>query len=107
MVKPAPGLDYLLPGDKRGESWGYTEERWKGSFLVLDGDRVICSLLHASQEGKGYVKTLFEGIEASGYRVSVPVPMARMMEILKKQGFVPHTERNDDGDPADVWEKPR
>jgi hypothetical protein len=98
-----PGLDYLLPGDPRGHDWGYTLERWEGSYLVIDGDRIICSLLHARVEGAGYFRTLLQGIERSGYRAVVPVPMPNMRAILRHYGFVPHME----DDEVDVWERPR
>jgi len=103
---PIDGLDYILPGDKRGESWGFTKERWDGSFLVLDDDRIMCALLHATKEGAGFFRELLRGIEASGYRVAVPCPMPNMVAVLKHYGFVEHTERDDDGEPVDVWERP-
>jgi hypothetical protein len=104
---PLEGLDYIVPGDPRATSWGFTKERWDGSFLVLEDDRVMCSVLHASEEGAGFFRELLRGIEACGYRVAVPCPMPNMVAILKHYGFVSHMERADIGDSVDVWERPR
>ena len=100
-----PPLASLWPGDPRGASWGYTFERWAGSFLVIQGDRVICVLLRAHPQGHGHFRALMRGIERSGYRVSVAVPMPGMTKILKHYGFEPHSE-DGGADGIDVWEKP-
>jgi hypothetical protein len=102
-----PGLDYIRPGDPRAVEWGFTPERWRfDSYLVVDGDRILCSLLTAKESEKGYFRDLVHGIEGSGLRVAVPCPLGDMKKILVHYGFVPHAETDECGT-ADVWERPR
>jgi len=73
----------ILPGDPRAEGWGFTRERWEGSYLFADEGRILCSALHARPEGAGHFRTLLKGMEASGHRVAVPCPMPKMVAILQ------------------------
>ena len=106
-LEPAEGFDCVYPGDPRARAWGFTPERWEGSYLAKEEGRVLLSLLQASSPGKGYLRDLVAGIEAEGLRVAVPTPLGRMVEILRRWGFVPHTEHDELFGPVEVWERAR
>lgn len=100
---------HTTPHQEEARRWGFTQARWAGSLLQRDGDRVLCWILHARKQGRGYFRALMHAIEQDGLRVAVPVPMKHMKSILRHYGFVMHTERNslaDKDDPVEVWEKP-
>jgi hypothetical protein len=97
----------LFPGHPMARKWTFTRKRWEaGSYLFLDGTRVLLSSVIATKEGQGYFRDLIVAIEATGRKVAIPCPLNRMQHILRHYGFEPHTEMHEIGEPVDVWERP-
>ena len=75
------------------KAWTFTAERWApGSYLYLDGERVLISTVFAIDKGRGYFRDLVNCIERAGYRVAVPTPIMDMPAILARWRFVMHQE---------------
>lgn len=105
------------PGDEPyATDWGFTVERWghgqvtvptgmPDSYLWLEDGVVTCSLLNAQIKGVGFLKDLFQGIERSGFRVSVPTPSKSLTRILCRNGFLPRAVEGELG-MLQLWEHP-
>lgn len=68
---------------------------------------MFLSFVYAKDEGKGYLRDLIAGIERAGLRVAVPIPFARMENILKHYGFIRKHENDPyENEPVEVWQRP-
>jgi len=104
-VDPANSKGMIVPDSEKGRAFGFTSDRFDG-YLWESGKRVMTSFIESLQQGQGHLSELFRNIEAAGYYVAVPTPLPRMEAILKRKGFIPHTETSELGDPVEVWMKP-
>lgn len=87
-------------------SIGFTSDLFKG-WLWKVGDQIYISMIESLHEGKGNMSRLFASIEAAGYRVTVPTPLAKMRKILLHMGFRQYVEFSDELKcEVDVWRKP-
>lgn len=91
-----------------GEKLGFTSAKFsKGSYLWLDKKRILISFIASRKRRKGYLRSLFENIEASGYLIAVPSPLLLMETILEHWGFEMCTEYDHVIDEyVEVWMKP-
>lgn len=93
--------------DQAPPSWNFTSKRFLGdSYLWKFGDVVYISMITSIKQGKGHFRGLVRAIEASGFKVAVPIPLQRMQMILTKLGFVPRTENDEDHGEVQVWMRP-
>ena len=95
----------IEPDSAVGKALGFTSDKFEG-WLWKTGDRVLISMIVSLQEGKGNVRALFDAIEASGLKVAVPTPFARMKKIIQKRGFKMHIEHDPVMGPCEVWQLP-
>lgn len=95
--KRADGVIY--PGDAP-EEWGFTRANFTsgdfGSYLWKSGDRITISVIMAKHRGRGDFSRLVKAIEADGFDVAVPTPLAQMRAILQRWGFVSTEEDFED-----------
>lgn len=98
----------ILVDTERGKEIGFTSDRFSGdSYLWVDGDRILISLIFSRHPGSGHLSELFRAIEGKGFRIAVPTPFNHMQVILRKKGFLPHLEDSELGlGDCEVWEKP-
>lgn len=93
----------IAVGSEFGKSLGFTRDEFQGdSYLWKRGDRIIISLITARNPGQGAFPSLVRSIEEAGFQVAVPTPLARMREILVKQGFKPAAMMAG----AEIWMRP-
>jgi hypothetical protein len=86
------------------QSLGFTRDKFSGdSYLWKIGNSIYISNIESKEKGKGYLRSLFESIEANNLAVKVPTPLRRMQEILQKNNFVPIV---DDNMECEVWGRP-
>lgn len=91
----------IKPGSPAGDFLGLTKERFSGdSYLWKSGKYVWVSNIESKIKGVGYLRNLFETIEANKYQIVVPTPMRRMQEILEKNGFGPFRDSHTG---CEVW----
>ena len=95
----------IEPDSEVGKALGFTSDKFEG-WLWKTGDRVLISMIVSHQEGRGHLRALFNAIEASGLKVVVPTPLARMKKIILKRGFKMHIERDPEMGPCEVWQLP-
>lgn len=83
---------------------GFTSDLF-GGYLWKDGDRILISVIFSKSPGLGNLSTLFDAIEAKGFRVAVPTPFPHMQRILQRKGFAPAVEPDEHFGEVVVWMK--
>lgn len=97
-------MDGMIPIGKAPAHWGFTAERFTGdSYLWRDGDRIVISFIHATNEGKGHFSSLVKAIQADGLKVEVPTPLGKMEAILTKWGWHPFYHEHPEMGMVEVW----
>ena len=74
-------------GSPAANELGFTSDKFDG-YLWRMGDEIYISLIRSKQPGQGNFSALIKAIKAAGFRPVVPTPMARMLSILKKWGYI-------------------
>lgn len=65
---------------------------WQDDCYVYEGDAEIwCSLMIARNPGQGAFSRLLGEIDKRGKVAVVPCPLGRMVDILRRKGFVQRT----------------
>jgi hypothetical protein len=90
------------------QSIGFTKDKFRG-YLWKEGNVITISLIESRVQGQGYLRELFNNIEAKGFKIQVPTPLGKMQAILEHYGFSPHSEpfapEIGNYDLIEVWEK--
>jgi len=71
---------------KRGKLLGFTSNLFEG-YLWKKDDTIIISFIVSKQEGQGNLSKLFNNILKKGYKVNVPTPMGKMLQIVRAKNF--------------------
>lgn len=84
---------------------GFTSDLFEG-YLWKKNNEIWISLIFSRDERKGNLTRLFNRIHDLGFTIKVPIPLGEMRSILKKKGFTPIIERNEDhNENINVWVK--
>jgi len=76
--------------------FGFTSDKF-GGWLWKSGNEIWISFIESYDQGKGNLRTLFDKIIESGYRIVVPNPFSRMEMICKQYGMEEETRRSEMG----------
>lgn len=90
-----------------GKLLGFTSDLFEGYLWKKDKD-IYVSFIISKKQGKGNLRRLFDNILKAGYNIKVPTPFPRMEKILRKLGFKPTFESDEnycDGESVVVWLK--
>lgn len=92
------------PDSKLGAMIGFTSDLFDG-WLWQHGRWIIVSFIEAKVKGRGDFGRLVRSLEAKGYDVGVPTPMAQMESILKKWGWKPNYIGDKKFGTVELWSK--
>lgn len=97
----------IVPGaTEYARSMGVTKERFTDkTFLWKIGDEIYFSYVQTTVEGQGYFREVVLKCLEKGYTVKIPVPLGRMIDIVKKNGYRYTEEISKLGDTVEVWVK--
>jgi len=81
-------MSQINPGSLFGEYFGFTEDKFSDdSYLWKTGSTIYISLIFSKHPGEGNFSALIRAIESGGYRVGIPTPLGRMIDVLIHLGF--------------------
>jgi len=91
---------------ERAKIFNFTSDKYTSySYLWKQENKIIISFIETIQKGNGDLSRLFNNIKEQGYIISVPTPLGKMNDILKKKGFekkVIFDKRV--GESVEIWE---
>lgn len=108
MTKPTPPSELMpdgmiAPGSDIGRVFSFTTDRFDpSSYLWKIGDAIMVSFIMS--KARGNFRELVHRIHALGFTVKVPTPLARMEQIVRKNGYQRTVEHDDEmGEDVEVW----